>query len=311
MIPPEHSPEPETREARRERALARRSMLFVPANRPKFVEGAHTRKADAIILDLEDSVPLVEKPIARRALADAVPAVGSNGADVFVRVNKPFRLVVEDLDAAVAARPRGIVLPKVESAEEVKILDGLTGEREIQGGLALGTFEFKLVIESALGLENISAIAAASPRATTLSLGLEDLSKELEIDLTLPGYDFSWAHGRVIMAARAHGMAPLGLVRSVANFADLGSLAKVVADSRQFGYVGASCIHPNQVPILNAGFSPSQEELAKAREIIEAYERAEREGTSAVALDGRMVDIPVVERAREKIRRATRTRGVA
>lgn len=311
MMPLERSLQQETNEMRRERALARRSMLFVPANRPKFVTSAHTRRADAIILDLEDSVPLAEKEIARKALEAAVPTVGSDGADVYVRVNKPFALVVEDLDAAVAARPRGLVFPKVESAEEVKILDALTGEREVRGGLERGTFEFKLVIESAMGLENISGIAAASPRATMLSLGMEDLSKELEIDLTLPGYDLSWAHGRVVMAARAHGMAPLGLVRSIADFADLKALAKAVADSRQFGYVGASCIHPSQVPILNTGFSPSEEELAKARQIVETYERAERDGTSAVALEGRMVDIPIVERARQKLRRANRTRGSA
>ena len=287
--------------------LERRSMLFVPANRPKFVNTAHQRGADAIILDLEDSVPPAEKSTARMALRDAVPGAGCGGADVFVRLNKQFELLIEDADAAVLSKPVGLVFPKVESADEVRIIDALTAEREIRCGLPRGVLEFMLLIESPIGLERVSEIAAASPRKTMLSLGMEDLAKDLEIDLTRPGYDLSWAHGRIVLAARAHGHMPYGLVESVANIADLDSLVRIVAASRQFGYVGAGCVHPSQVPILNEGFSPSADEIEKAREIVEAYERAEREGTAAVVVHGRMVDIPIVERARQKLRRLSRS----
>jgi citrate lyase subunit beta/citryl-CoA lyase len=287
--------------------IERRSMLFVPGNRPKFVNTAHQRGADAIILDLEDSVPVNEKSAARNALKDAVPRVASGGADVFVRVNKDFELLIEDADAAVLSKPVGLVFPKVESADEVRIFDALIAEREIRSGLQRGALEFMLLIESPKGLERVSEIAAASTRKTMLSLGMEDLSKDLGIDLARPGYDLSWAHGRIVLAARAHGLTPCGLVESVANIADLQSLARIVSASRQFGYVGAGCVHPSQVPILNEGFSPSPDEIEEAREIVEAFEGAEREGTAAVAFRGRMVDIPIVERARQRLRRASRS----
>ena len=295
-------------EASRKEAPLRRSMLFVPANRPKFIGSAHERGADCISLDLEDSVPASEKSAARNSLREAVPSVGRAGADVFIRVNKPFEILIDDLDAAVSSKPTGIIFPKVESADEVRILDALTAEREIRNGFSRGSLEFGILIETPRGLEKISEIAAASPRSAFLSLGSEDLSKDLEIDLTQPGWDLSWAHGRLILAARANGLAPMGLLGSIANISDTDSFTRVVTASRQFGYVGAACIHPNQVPILNRGFSPSADELARAKEIVEAFECAEREGKASVAVNGRMVDIPVLERARRKLRRASRRR---
>jgi citrate lyase subunit beta/citryl-CoA lyase len=281
-------------------------MLFVPANRPKFVSSAHERGADAIILDLEDSVPMSEKIAARNALKDAAPSVSRNGADVFVRVNKPFEMVIDDLDAAIGTKPSGLVFPKVESGDEVKILNALVAEREIRGGIPQESLEFMLLIESAAGLEQITEIASSCYRTTLLSLGMEDLSKELEIDLTRPGTDLSWAHARVILSARAHRLIPFGLVGSLANFGDTDGLRRVVEASRQFGYVGASCIHPAQVPILNRGFAPSADEVAKAKSVVAAYEEAEKNGTASVALDGRMIDVPVVERAKQLLRRASR-----
>ncbi len=281
-------------------------MLFVPANRPKFVHSAHERGADAIILDLEDSVPVAEKASAREALKEASRMVGRNGADVFIRVNKPFEIAIYDLDAAIEAKPAGVVFPKVETADEVKILNALVAEREIRGGIPAGTLEFMLLIESAAGLEQVSEIASCCSRTGTLSLGMEDLSKELEIDLTRPGTDLSWAHARIVMSARAHGLFPFGLVGSLANFSDAEAFRSLVAASRQFGYVGASCIHPAQVSILNEGFAPSAEEVTEAKAVIAAYEEAERNGTAAASLNGRMIDVPIVERARQLLRRASR-----
>jgi citrate lyase subunit beta/citryl-CoA lyase len=284
-------------------------MLFVPANREKFILSAHRRGADVIALDLEDSVPASEKAAARASLRDAVPMVGREGAEVFIRANKSSELLIDDLDAAIAAKPAGLIFPKVDSADEVRTFDAMTAEREVRRGAPRGTLEFILLIESAIGLERIFEIAAACSRTTVLSLGLEDLSRELEIDLTEPGYDLSWAHGRLVLAARAHGLAPFGLLHSIAKIGDAAELARIVAASRQFGYTGSLCIHPSQVPVLNSGFSPSAEQIAKAKEIVEAYERAEQEGRGAIAVDGRMVDVPVAERARRVLRRADRQKG--
>jgi len=283
--------------------------LFVPANREKFIRSAPRRGADVIALDLEDSVPASEKSAARAALHDAVPLVGREDAEVFVRANNSPALLADDLDAAIAAKPSGLIFPKVDSADHVHTLDDMTAEREVRYGVPRGALEFILLIESAMGLERIFEIAAACPRTTVLSLGLEDLSRELEIDLTEPGVDLSWAHGRLVLAARAHGLAPFGLLGSIAKIGDTAELARVVASSRQFGYTGSLCIHPSQVPVLNAGFSPSAEQVARAKEIVEAYERAEQEGRGAIAVDGRMIDVPVAERARRVLRRAARQTG--
>jgi citrate lyase subunit beta/citryl-CoA lyase len=286
-----------------EKALMRRSQLFVPANRPKLVSGAGRHQADAFIFDLEDSVPPHERGAAREALADAVTSL-SGDRYVSVRVNKPFDVVIDDLDAAVAARPAALVIPKVESAVEVKVLDALVGEREIRQGMAWGTIELQVLVETSLGLANVMEIAAASPRIVSMTLGIEDLAKELEIEPGGAGFDLSWAHGRVLMAARAAGIAPYGLMNSLSNYADLDALTADVHRSRAFGFVGAFCIHPTQVAILNAGFAPSEAEVAQARRIVAALDDAERAGAASTSLDGRMIDVPVAERARRILRRA-------
>jgi len=287
----------------RERALARRSQLFVPANRPKFVTAAGRHGADAIILDLEDSVPPDERGTARDALADAVRVL-SEGHHVSVRVNKPFEVLVDDLDAAVAARPAALVLPKVESAVEVNIVDALVGEREIRHGIARGSIELQVLVETCLGLANVLEIAGASQRMVSLTLGVEDLAKELEVEPGTPEFDLSWAHSRVLMAARAAGVAPYGLLNSLSNFTDLDTLAANVRRSRAFGFVGAFCIHPSQVPVLNAWFAPSEDEVSQARRVVAALDEAERSGAASAALDGRMIDVPVADRARRVLRRA-------
>lgn len=286
-----------------EKALTRRSHLFVPANRPRLVSGAGRHHADAIILDLEDSVPPGERVTAREALADAVAGL-SGDRYVSVRVNKPFDVVLDDLDAAVAAGPAAVVIPKVETAVEVNVLDALIGEREIRQGMARGAIELQVLVETSLGLANIMEIASASPRIVSLTLGVEDLAKELEVEPGRAGFDLSWAHGRVVMAARAAGIAPYGLMSSLSNYTDLEALAVDVRRSRAFGFVGAFCIHPSQVPVLNAGFSPSADEVAQARRIVAALDEAERAGAASTSIDGRMIDVPVAERARRVLRRA-------
>lgn len=286
-----------------EGALARRSQLFVPANRPNFLASAGRHGADGVILDLEDSVPAHERVRARNALADAVPAL-SQGRYVSVRVNKSFEVLVDDLDAAVASRPAALVLPKVESCVEVTVVDALVAERELRHGIARGSIEFQVLVENCLGVANVMEIAGSSPRIVSLTLGVEDLAKELEVEPGAPGFDMAWAHGRVLMAARAAGIAPYGLMNSLSNFADLDTLTSDVRRSRAFGFVGAFCIHPSQVAVLNAGFTPSDAEVSKARKVIAALDEAQLNGAASAALDGRMIDVPVADRARRVLRRA-------
>lgn len=279
-----------------------RSQLFVPANRADFFRKAAASEADGIILDLEDSVAASDLPAARAALGEAVGVLAGQHC-VSVRINKPFHLLVADLDVAVAAQPLGLVLPKVESPEEVAIASALVEEREMRNGIERGAIEFQILIESSVGLMRACEIAMSSHRVVSVILGAEDLAAELEVEPGAPHFDLRWAHGQVVMAARAADLVPLGLLGSLTNFEDLESLREDVFRSRAFGYVGAFCIHPAQLAILNAGFTPSAEEVARAKAVLRAMKLAEGEGRAAAGVAGRMVDKPVAKRAESILRR--------
>lgn len=283
-------------------ALARRSQLFVPANAKQFVESALQTEADAFILDLEDSVPPSELGEARGHLNETINELATSGQPVFVRVNSKFELLTSDLDAAVNHSLRGIVVPKVQNARDMHIVEALLRDRELRMGLEPGSLEVQILVESCVGLLNLPEIAAASERAISMTIGLEDLASDLEVEQA-EASSLSWAHGQMLFTARAAGIAPYGLLGSLTNFTDMETFADNVRASRSFGYVGAFCIHPRQVPIVNAGFSPSASEVMEAREIIERLEAAERNGVGATAIRGQMIDAPVVARARHILRR--------
>ena len=289
----------------REAALRRRTQLFVPANKPAFLAKAAASGADAVVLDLEDSVPAAERPAARDALAGAVIALrqAAPALHVLVRVNSDEDLAV-DVAAAVTAGADAVLVPKTEDAERVRLVEELLGAAERADGRPVGTVEVQLLVETARGLLAIAGIAAAGSRTTALMLGVEDFAAELEIDPTAAEFDVRWAHGMVLCAARAHGLAPYGLVRSLANFRDLPALARDARAARGMGYVGALCIHPAQVPVLAEAFSPDPAEVAHAQRVLDALAAGQRAGTAAVSLDGRMVDTPMATRARRLLARA-------
>ncbi|MDP8922135.1 MAG: CoA ester lyase [Chloroflexota bacterium] len=284
--------------------LCRRSSLIMPVNVPKFVERAYTRGADAIVLDLEDSIPPAEKANARKHVREAIPVVGRGGADVLVRINKPFELAVPDLDAAVWEGLAGIAFPKVESPIEVQILDRLLAEREQARGLPVGSIQIALSIESALGVQHMAAIACASPRAVSLNLGPEDFTRDIGVEPTPEGAEQAYGKGMVIVAARMAGLQPQGLASTLADYADLDGLRRSALAAMRLGFKGASVIHPSQVPILNEAFSPAAAEVDYARRVVDVYEEAEAAGRASVGLDGKMIDVPVVERARTVLARA-------
>jgi len=295
-------------EARRAkmRRLVRRSMLFVPANVPKYVERAHERGADALILDLEDSVPPSEKAEARKALRPAYPSVSRRGADVLVRINKPFEERVRDLDAAIAPGIDGILFPKLETAQELAILDALIHERELATGLAPGTVGVLCAIESARGVLNIGEIVAACAqmeRVFGISYGAEDATEELGVETTLEGWERFYGNAVAVQAAAAAGIQPYGRLGSAFDFRDLSQYEDSARRSAQFGFKGSSCIHPAQVPILNRAFSPGAEQVERARKTIELMREALRAGRASASLDGRMIDTPTLRRAERILER--------
>lgn len=279
-----------------------RSLLYVPANAPRFVDKAHQRGADAIILDLEDSVPPAEKAAARDALAAAIPRVAQGGADVLVRINQPLRLAVADLQAAVLPGVCAVVVTKVEGASHVRLLDELVSQLEHERGLHVGGLRFVLVVETPQAWLDMQGIFRASPRNIGAVLGSEDFS--LACDAAPTDDTLQLPKQQLIIQARACGLLPFGLIASVADFADPERLLAMAQRSRRFGFAGATCVHPSQVTAVNQAFGASAAEIAQARQLVAAFEQAEREGRGAIRVDGRMVDAPVVARARRLLQRA-------
>ncbi|MER8912076.1 CoA ester lyase [Mesorhizobium sp. M0854] len=274
-----------------------RSLLFVPAHVPCFVEAAHERGADGVILDLEDSVPQDQKDEARRRLPESVAKVGQKGKSVLVRVNRGLRALAADLDAAVLAGVDALVLPKTDSAELVSEIANAVSELERERNLPLGRIRFLAQIETPGALQSLAAIASAHPRMVAMALGPEDFSAAVggapEFDLLLT------PNLSVLFAARAAGLLPLGFIGSIGEFSDTHKLREAAAHARRLGFAGALAIHPTQVAIFNEAFSPSEQELEWARCVVAAENDAATRGLSAFSLNGKMIDPPVVRRAHE------------
>lgn len=288
-----------------------RSLLFVPANNRRFIEKAHTRGADGIILDLEDSVPAGERPDARRGLMESAGLAARGGADLLVRINAEPRDAEADLDAAVHPGVRALLVPKVEDAESLRRLSEQVSRLESQRGIVSGAVGFVVLVESALGLLNVEAIARADPRILALELGGEDFA--LSTGMVPDAETLAVPKQMVLYAARAAGLIPLGILGSIADYADVDAYRVTAERSRRFGFEGAACIHPSGVPILNEVFTPSAAQAEHAQRIVDAYAQAQRAGSGAVSVDGKMVDVPVVERAQKLLARlhAIRAREAA
>ncbi|HSH42149.1 MAG TPA: CoA ester lyase [Arenicellales bacterium] len=277
-----------------------RSLLFVPANVERFVARAHTRGADAIILDLEDSVTLAEKDAARAALPNAAARVASHGVDVLARINRPWRLAIRDLEAVVDEHVHTIVVPKVEDAGHIRLVAEVMEELEAERGLPRGRIGLLAFVESPGALAQVDGIAAASDRLVGLFLGADDFSVETGMQPDKAG--LLGPSQQIVFAARRAGILPLGFVGSIADYSDLDAYRATIREARALGFAGGLAIHPSQVPIMNEEFMPSQEEVAHARGVVEAYEAACAAGRGATEYQGKMIDAPVVARARETLR---------
>jgi citrate lyase subunit beta/citryl-CoA lyase len=273
-----------------------RSLLFMPVTAKRFVDGAARRGADAIILDLEDSVAASEKERARTLVPEAAEIVSRGGADVVVRINRPLRLAVRDIEAVIGPRVVALALPKTDSAEHVRLIVEIVDEVEAERGVAAGTTRLIAMVETAAAFFRIAEIARAHPRLCALNLGAEDFATSAGIAPDAEA--LSMPKQMAVFAARAAGIMPLGFIGTVGEFHDLDAFRSTIRRSRRFGFIGASVIHPSQVPILNEELRASAEETAHACRVVAAYDKALAEGVGAVTVDGKMIDVPVVERAR-------------
>lgn len=279
-----------------------RSLLYVPTNVEKFVDKAHTRGADAIQLDLEDSVPPSEKEAARKLVRQAAARVRRAGADVVVRINRPLALAVRDIEHSVGKDVDALAITKVDGPSHLRLLDELVSECEEKAGLRVGLTKFIAMIETPASFFDMPAIANASARVVAMNIGGEDFALECGME---PSDDaLLMPKQQMIIAARAAGVMPLGYIGTVADFSDWDKFRAMVRRSRQFGFDCASCIHPGQVPIVNECYSPSAAEVAFAERVIAGDAEARASGRGSWQIEGKMIDIPVVERAIRLVKRA-------
>jgi citrate lyase subunit beta / citryl-CoA lyase len=280
-----------------------RSILVVPVNVPKFVERASSRNADAIVLDLEDSVPLDQKIVARGMLEDAMAISGRGVATLMVRVNNEPELLEADIETAVSQRLDALFIPKVESPEQLVKIDHLTTEIEAAKGLEIRKIRFSLHIESPLGLLNMVEIARSTARIESMSIGVDDYCAAMGVSLTPDASVLFGPMSQLVITAKAFGIIPIGVVGSVAEFRDLKIFEEAAQKARNLGSEGSICVHPDQVTVLNRVFSPSEESALHSKRIIAAFEEAVKRGRASTSLDGRMVDTPIYKQALAAIER--------
>jgi citrate lyase subunit beta/citryl-CoA lyase len=292
LLPVSIDPVPQSRPDR-----LRRSRLYLPGNDPKLAINAGIHGADAVILDLEDSVSPAEKDAARMMVRNTLRAVDFNGAERMVRINQ-LPLGLTDLEAVVPQQPDLILVPKCETADQIKQV-----EFEIERIKKLHDIDRDIhlmpIIESALGAINAYSIGVASKHIVALSIGLEDYTADIGAERTNEGRESLWMRGAVLNAARAAGLQPIDTVFSDIN--DMDGLRASVIEAKSLGFDGKGCIHPRQVAVVHEAFAPGTKELEKARKVMLAYEEAQRKGLGVVALGSKMIDAPVVKRAARTI----------
>ncbi len=274
-----------------------RSLLILPVNVSKFVEKAYLRDADAVMFDLEDAVPPGEKQQARSCVASAVDIGGRGGADVYVRVNNDRDLIFEDVRSAVRPGLHTIFLPKAEVPDLVKELDREIARLEQERGLAVGSIALSLHLESPLGLLRLEDLAAASDRTESMSIGADDYCLQLGVQPSATGRELFLPFAQMVNVARAYNLNPMGILGTVAGYKDLEGFRQSAERGKELGAVGAFCIHPDQVGVLNEVFTPSEALVENTRRVIEAFEEGLSKGRASVSLEGKMIDTPVYKRA--------------
>lgn len=272
-----------------------RSLLFVPAHVEKFIQSAPKRKADAIILDMEDSVPAEQKSDARESLSVHIKDLAEQGQQVVVRVNQPISMVAADLDVAVVPETRALILPKVLGAEHLQLLDESIAGLEEQRNIPVGSIRLIAMIESLDGLQKVQAIAHACDRVLALALGTEDLALDGGFDAT-PENLFHPAQ-QMVFAAKQAGKLAFGFPGSIAHYHNLEAYGDMQKQAKSMGFDGALCIHPSQVESVNSAYAASSADIEQAKEIVNRFEQALSEKRGAVEVDGKMVDAPVYEKA--------------
>jgi citrate lyase subunit beta / citryl-CoA lyase len=276
-----------------------RSYLFCPGNHPRKVAKVFGAGADAVILDLEDAVAISEKAATRSPVVDALhPPRPCRG---YVRINGlATGFTFGDLEAVVAPGVDGVVLPKVESVLDLAKIDWLIGELEARRGLAVGQIDLMPILETGPGVANARAICGAAKsggRVRRVSFGAGDYTADMGMDWTRGETECDHARAEIVLASRIAGLEP-PIDTVWADLSDADGLVASADKVKAMGFQGKLCIHPSQIEPVHRVFTPSADEVARAERIVEAFDRAEAEGSASIQIDGQFVDYPIVARAR-------------
>ncbi len=269
----------------------RRSRMYVPGNNPRMLNKAGMYDADCLVLDLEDSVAVDHKLDARYLVKNALQQLDYGGTELWVRINKST--AKEDISVVKYGNPHGICLPKAEDPEDVVILENMLEEEDLDALIMP-------IVETAAGVQNVEAIAGASDAVAALAFGAEDYTADVcgrrsQEALLHP-------RSRLVVAARSHDVQPLDTVYPDVN--DLDGLREETIHIMEMGFDGKGAVHPRQLPVIHACFTPTDEEVEEARDVIAAVEEAREKGLGSASLHGTMIDLPVEKRARRILRRA-------
>ena len=278
----------------------RRSMLFLPGNNPNMLINGNCLGSDAVIFDLEDAVSPAEKDAARILVRNTMRYMDFRGCEIIVRINSidtPYWK--QDLDAIMPQKPALILLPKTGTAQDALEADAYMTQVEEKLGMEKNTVGLMPLIETAMGVENAFAIASSTKRVQALFLGAEDLTADLQCKRTKEGKEIEYARTRLVVAARAAGVDVYDT-----PFTDVNDDEGIVKDAeyaKALGFTGKSSISPRHVEVINSVFSPTQKDVDYAYEVMEAIALAKAQGKGAIALHGKMIDAPIVTRARRTI----------
>ncbi|MBX4261243.1 CoA ester lyase [Clostridium estertheticum] len=277
----------------------RRTMLFMPGNNSGMLQNAGILGADSIILDLEDAVSLTEKDSARILVKEAIKNVDYNNVEVVVRVN-PFttEYAQKDIDVIARVKPDALMIPKA-TEEELEAIDEILTKIETNEGFENGSIKLIPIVETAYGVENIYNIIKSSKRVVAVLLGGEDLTSDLGIKRTKEGEEIFYARNRVAIACRAMKIDSIDTPFTDTN--DFEGLVKDTVRAKSLGLTGKAAINPRQIDLIHSVFAPTKEEIKHAKRVLTAMIEAEQDGKGVFSLDGKMVDAPVINRAKNTV----------
>lgn len=288
----------------------RRALLYMPGDSRRKIEKSLTLGVDSICMDLEDGVALSQKAAARASVAQALAELDFGRSEKLVRLNAfGTGLEAADLAQTLPGRPHGIVLPKVEKAAPVLWLDEQIGAAELESGWPPGQVAIIAMVETARGIVNLPEICQSSPRLQALIFGAEDLAGDVGATRTREGWEVFYARSAVVTHAAAYGLQAIDMV--YVDYQDTPGLTREALEGAGLGFAGKQAIHPNQIEPIQSAFTPPADAIARARHIVDAFQSWQASGIGAFALDGKMVDAPVVKAAERVLAKARAAGQVA